>query len=58
MDGDKALAKFTLSYGGQPSLFAGKTAPPAGYPELKLQILAADQAGNFGQHLIPLFFVP
>ncbi len=58
MNGDEALAKFTLSYGGQPSLFDGKTTPPVGYRELKLQILAADQAGNFGQHLIPLFFVP
>jgi len=47
-----------LSYGGQPSLFGGKTIPPAGYQEVKLQILAADQAGNFGQHMIPLYIVP
>jgi hypothetical protein len=58
MDGDKALAKFNLSYGGQPSVFEGRTISPAGYHELKLQILAADQAGNFGQQIIPLHFIP
>jgi hypothetical protein len=47
-----------LSFGGQPSLFEGKTIPPAGYQELKLQILAADQAGNCGQHIIPLRIFP
>jgi hypothetical protein len=58
MDGDKTLAKFNLTYGGQPSLFEGKTTPPPGYQELKLQILAADQAGNFGRQIIPLHFIP
>ncbi len=58
MNEDKALAKFTLSYGGQPSLFEGKATPPAGYRELKLHILAADQSGNFGQQIIPLHFLP
>jgi hypothetical protein len=52
------LEKFSLSFGGQPSLFKEKTIPPAGYNELKLQILAADQAGNFGQHIIPLYIFP
>jgi hypothetical protein len=58
MDGDKVLEKFSLSDGGRPSLFGGKSIPPAGYRELKLQILAADQAGNFGQHMIPLHIFP
>jgi len=50
MDGrDKALEKFSFSFGGGPSLFERKTIPPTGYHELTLQILAADQAGNFGQ---------
>ena len=58
MDGDKTLAKFALTYGGQPSLFEGKTTPPPGYQELKLQILAADQAGNSGQHIAPVRIFP
>jgi hypothetical protein len=57
-DGDKAFEKFRLMYGGQPSLFEGKTIPPAGYDKLKLQILAADQSGNFGQQIIPLSVIP
>jgi hypothetical protein len=52
------LEKFSLSFGGRPSLFEGKTIPPAGYHELKLQTLAADQAGNFGQHIIPVRVTP
>jgi hypothetical protein len=52
------LEKFNLSFGGRPSLFEAKTIPPVGYHELKLQILAADQAGNFGQHIIPLRIFP
>ena len=44
--------KFKLNYSGKPSLFEGKTFPPAGIDEVKLQILAADQAGNFGQHTL------
>ena len=58
MDGDKTLAKFVLTYGGQPSVFEGKTTPPEGYHELKLQILAAGQADNFGRQIIPLHFIP
>jgi hypothetical protein len=58
MDGDKTLEKFTLRFSGRPSLFEGKTLPPAGDRELKLQILAADQAVNFGQHTIPLRIIP
>ena len=57
-DGDKALEKFSLSFGGRPSLFEGKTIPPTGYYELKLQILAADQAGNSGRQVIPLRIFP
>ena len=58
MDGDKTLAKFVLTYGGQPSVFEGRTIPPVDYHELKLQVLAADQAGNFGRQIIPLYFDP
>jgi hypothetical protein len=46
---DQILGKFRLSYAGQPTLFQGKTSPPAGFEEVKLQILGADQTGNFGQ---------
>jgi len=41
-----------LNYAGKPSLFEGKISLPAGFDEVKLQILAADQAGNFGQHIL------
>jgi hypothetical protein len=58
MDGDRILREISLSYGGRPSLFEGKSIPPAGYRELKLQILAADQRGNFGQHIIPFRILP
>jgi hypothetical protein len=58
VEGGKILGKFSLSYGGRPSLFEGKSIPPAGYRELELQILAADQTGNFGQHIIPLRIFP
>jgi hypothetical protein len=47
-----------LNYAGKPSLFGGKTAPPSGFDEVKLQILAADQAGNFGQHVFSYHFGP
>jgi hypothetical protein len=43
-----------LTYAGKPSLFEGRTTPPKGFDEVKLQILAADQAGNFGQHTVSL----
>jgi len=49
---DQVLNKFRLTYAGQPTLFQGKTSPPAGFDEVKLQVLAADQAGNFGQHTL------
>jgi hypothetical protein len=52
MHGDQILSKFRLTYAGQPTLFQGKTSPPAGFDEVKLQILAADQAGNFGVHSV------
>jgi hypothetical protein len=48
--GDQILSKFRLTYAGQPTLFQGKTSPPTGANEVKLQVLAADQAGNFGIH--------
>jgi hypothetical protein len=45
--------KFKLIFAGRPSLFEGKTVPPVGFDEVKLQILAADEAGNFGEHTLP-----
>jgi hypothetical protein len=47
------LQKFNLNYAGKASLFEGKTIPPVGIDEPKLQILAVDQAANSGQHIIP-----
>jgi hypothetical protein len=41
-----------LNYAGKASLFEGKTMLPSGFKEAKLRILAADRAGNFGQHLL------
>jgi hypothetical protein len=41
-----------LNYAGKPSLFEIRIAPPSGFDEVKLQILAADQGGNFGYHTI------
>ena len=42
----------------KPSLFEGKTPPPTGFGEVKLQILAVDQTGNFGQHNITYKITP
>jgi hypothetical protein len=56
--GDQLLNKFKLTYAGQPSLFLGKASPPTGFDEVKLQILAADQAGNLGLHTIPFRIGP
>jgi hypothetical protein len=50
--GDKVFDKLKLTYSGEPSVFEAKTSPPAGLDETKLQILAADRAGNSGQHAI------
>jgi len=47
-----------LNYAGKPSLFEGKVSLPAGSDEVKLQILAADQAGNFGQHIVVYRIAP
>ncbi len=58
MDGDKVSEKFSLRLGSGPSLFEGKTIPPRSDHQLKLQVLAADQAGNFGQHIIPIHIHP
>ena len=52
MDGDQISDKFNLKYAGKASLFEGKTTLPSGSSEIKLQILAADRAGNFGQHVL------
>jgi hypothetical protein len=41
-----------LSYADKASLFEGKTNLPPGSSEVRLQVLAADQAGNFGQHIL------
>jgi hypothetical protein len=49
---DKVLGKFKLTYAGKPSLFEGKTSFPEGFFEATLQVLAADRAGNFGQHAL------
>jgi hypothetical protein len=49
---DKVSGRFVVTYAGKPSLFEGKTFIPEGTGEVKLQLLAADQAGNFGQHII------
>jgi hypothetical protein len=50
--GDQVLEKFKLTYAGQPTLFQAKTSPPASLDEVKLQVVAADQAGNFGVHIL------
>jgi hypothetical protein len=47
-----------LNYAGKPSLFEGKISPPAGLDEVKIQILAADQADNFGQHILSFRIAP
>jgi hypothetical protein len=47
-----------LNYAGKPSFFEGKTSPPAGFEDVKLQIFAADQAGNLGQHTLSFRVVP
>jgi hypothetical protein len=58
MDGDQISDKFSLNYAGKASLFEGKTKLPSGLSEARLQVLAADRAGNFGQHVIPYRLVP
>jgi hypothetical protein len=50
--------KFALRYAGSPSLFAGRTFAPPGMKEVKLQILAADQAGNAGQQTLSFQIIP
>jgi len=49
---EKASEKFVLKYAGNPSQFEGETTVPEGINEVKLQVLAADQVGNFGQHTL------
>ena len=58
MDGDRASDKFNLNYTGKASLFEGKTTLPSGSSEIKLQVLAADRAGNFGQHIVFFHVAP
>ncbi|HMK76816.1 MAG TPA: hypothetical protein VK568_11635 [Thermodesulfobacteriota bacterium] len=41
-----------MNYAGKPSLFEGKASPSGNFDQVKLQILAVDQAGNFGQHIL------
>jgi hypothetical protein len=47
-----------LNYAGKASLFEGKTTLPSGLSEVRLQVLAADQAGNFGQHILSFRIAP
>jgi hypothetical protein len=47
-----------LNYAGKPSLFEAEITPPKGSDHAKLQILAADQSGNFGQHILSYRVVP
>jgi hypothetical protein len=41
-----------LNYAGKPSLFEGKMLPLEKFDEVKLQVLAADRAGNYGEHIL------
>jgi len=50
--------KFVLKYAGSPSRFEGETTVPKGINEVKLQVLAADQVGTFGQHTVPFRISP
>jgi hypothetical protein len=50
--GNQISDKFDLNYAGKASLFEGRTALPQGSSEVRLRVLAADQAGNFGQHIL------
>jgi hypothetical protein len=52
--GNIVSGRFLLTFSGKPSLFEAKTIPPAGFPETRLRILAADQVGNIGQHTIKI----
>jgi hypothetical protein len=50
---EKVLGKFVLIYAGSPSQFEGETIIPGRTNEGRLQVLAADQAGNSGQYTLP-----
>jgi hypothetical protein len=52
MAGLRSLDKFNLTYAGKASQFEGRTTVPPGSSEIRLHVLAADQAGNFGQHIL------
>ena len=52
------MSKFKLTDSGKPSLFEGEISSPRDLDEVKLQILAADQAGNFGLHTVPFRLGP
>jgi hypothetical protein len=56
--GEKASERFKLTYAGSPSQFVGKAILPEGVNEIKLQVLAADQAGNMGQHILAFRISP
>ena len=55
---ETASEKINLNYAGKPSLFEVRTIPPAGSGEVKLRVLAVDQAGNSGQHMLSFRVVP
>jgi hypothetical protein len=50
--GNQISDKFNLNYADKASLFEGKTTLPSALSEVRLQVLAADQASNFGQHIL------
>jgi hypothetical protein len=56
--GNQISDKFDLNYAGKASLFEGKTTLPPGSSEVRLRVLAADQAGNFGQHILSFRVAP
>ncbi len=56
--GEKVSEKFALRYAGDASQFEGETTVPQGVNEVTLQILAADQVGNFGQHTLAFRLSP
>ena len=56
--GDGVSDKFRLNFSGRPSQFEGKVNVPDGAGEARLQVVAADQAGNFGQHTLTYRIAP
>ncbi len=56
--GEKASEKFVLRYAGEASRFEAETTVPQGVNEVTLQILAADEVGNFGRHTLTFRISP